>query len=154
MVDYVTHSLFGSLAGQSVTGRKMRRRAALVAGVSAFVPDLDLLAPWFFDPLSALLLHRHFTHSLFLAPVIGITVAVFVMALDRRLRFAHWKMTCVAGVLGAATHGFLDVCTSYGTLWLWPFSNNRPAWNIISYFDIFLLFFTLVAVLLSVTIFR
>ena len=154
MVDYVSHSLFGCLAGQSVVDRRARRRAALVAALAAFAPDLDMAAKYFTDPLFALLIHRHFTHSLFLAPVIGLVVAGLVMLLDRRLRFEYWKITCAAGVLGAATHGFLDTITSYGTVWLWPFSHDRLAWDVISDFDLFLLLFALAAVVLSLTVFK
>nr|VFK56731.1 MAG: inner membrane protein [Candidatus Kentron sp. TUN] len=154
MVDYVSHSLFGCLAGQSIAGREVRRRAALVAALSAFAPDLDMLAGFFLDPMPTLLVHRHFTHSLLLALVIGLVIAGLVMLLDHRLKFKHWKITCAAGVLGAATHGFLDVCTSYGTMWLWPFSYDRLALDIISVFDLFLFSFMLVAVFLSLTVFK
>src|SRR5690606_4631354 len=36
---------------------------------------------------------------------------------------------------GYATHGLLDACTTYGTLLLWPFSDQRFAWNTISIID-------------------
>ena len=37
--------------------------------------------------------------------------------------------------LGYATHGLLDACTSYGTQLLWPFTDARYSWNIISVID-------------------
>lgn len=37
--------------------------------------------------------------------------------------------------LGYGTAGLLDACTSYGTRLLWPFSDLRVAWNIISIID-------------------
>ena len=38
-------------------------------------------------------------------------------------------------MLGYATAGILDACTSYGTHLLWPFNDERIAWSIISIFD-------------------
>ena len=39
---------------------------------------------------------------------------------------------CFAGYLFS---GFIDACTSYGTYLLWPASNERISWNIISIVD-------------------
>lgn len=38
-------------------------------------------------------------------------------------------------MLGCATSGFLDACTSYGTHLLWPFTGERLAWSIVPIFD-------------------
>ena len=37
--------------------------------------------------------------------------------------------------LGYTTHGILDAATSYGTFLLWPFSDERFAFNVISVID-------------------
>ncbi len=52
--------------------------------------------------------------------------------LQNRLAF---KKIYLYAFLGYATAGFLDACTSYGTHLLWPFSDGRTAWSIISIFD-------------------
>ena len=46
-----------------------------------------------------------------------------------------FKPVYIASLLGYATHGLLDACTSYGTLLFWPFSNERITWNNISIVD-------------------
>ena len=46
-----------------------------------------------------------------------------------------FKLTYLFCFLGYATHGMLDACTSYGTQLLWPFSNERFAFNTISIID-------------------
>jgi len=38
-------------------------------------------------------------------------------------------------LLGYATHGLLDACTSYGTQLLWPFSDYRVAWRNVAVVD-------------------
>ena len=45
------------------------------------------------------------------------------------------KTVYYASLLGYATHGLLDACTSYGTQLFWPFSNERVTWNNISIVD-------------------
>ena len=38
-------------------------------------------------------------------------------------------------LMGYASHGFLDAMTSYGTQLLWPFTNTRVSWDLISIID-------------------
>jgi membrane-bound metal-dependent hydrolase YbcI (DUF457 family) len=40
-----------------------------------------------------------------------------------------------AATAGYATHGLLDASTTYGTLFFWPFTDMRVAWNAISIVD-------------------
>ena len=47
----------------------------------------------------------------------------------------NFKTVYLASLLGYATHGLLDACTSYGTQLFWPFSNERVTWNNISIID-------------------
>ena len=51
--------------------------------------------------------------------------------------------------LGWASHGILDICTSYGTMYLWPFSYERYAWNNLSIVDFFFTFSLLAACILG-----
>lgn len=96
-------------------------------------PDLDLLIRSRRDPLLALEFHRHFTHSLGFAPVGALVcLALLVFVWRHRLSFAQ---AYGFSLLGYATHGLLDACTSYGTLLFWPFSRARLAWDIISVVD-------------------
>ena len=86
------------------------------------------------DPLIQLQYHRHFTHSLLLAPLIGILVAVVMRGIFYRRQWTIRELIPF-GIAGALTHGPLDACTSYGTLLYWPFSNHRESWDMISIID-------------------
>jgi inner membrane protein len=98
-------------------------------------PDLDSLIRSNTDPLLYLQYHRQFTHSLIFIPVGSLICAlVFYFALARRWQIS-FKLTYLFCLLGYATHGLLDACTSYGTQLLWPFSDERFAWNTISIID-------------------
>jgi len=85
------------------------------------------------DPLLALQYHRHFTHALIVAPVIGAIVAMLY-----KLTFGNkmpLRRLLLFGIVATLTHGFIDACTSYGTLLYWPLNNHRESWDIISIID-------------------
>jgi len=96
-------------------------------------PDLDVLIRSETDPLLAIEFHRHFTHSIAFIPFGALICACLLYpACKRTLTFR----ACYGfSLLGYASHGLLDACTSYGTLLFWPFSNERIAWDLISVID-------------------
>ena len=96
-------------------------------------PDLDVFIASAEDPLLFLEYHRQFTHALVFIPV-GAFVAALVLhwTVRRTLRPIESYLACLVGY---ATHGFLDACTSYGTQLLWPFTDERFAWNNVSVVD-------------------
>jgi inner membrane protein len=96
-------------------------------------PDLDVLIRSSADPLLFLEYHRQFTHALLFIPVGALLCALPLHLLARRwFGFAATYGFCL---LGYASHGLLDACTSYGTELLWPFSDARIAWNRVSVVD-------------------
>jgi inner membrane protein len=81
-------------------------------------------------------MHRHFTHSLVMAPVIGVAAAWLVCLWQRwRKQSIALRPLIIAGVVAAFSHAFCDVWTSYGTRWFWPFSDQRVSWDWISVID-------------------
>jgi inner membrane protein len=97
------------------------------------LPDVDRAIHSPNDPLLHIEFHRHFTHALAFIPIGGV-VAALPWMLWPALR-AHGRLFLLAATLGYATHGLLDASTTYGTLLLWPFSNQRFAFNWISIVD-------------------
>jgi inner membrane protein len=79
--------------------------------------------------------HRQFSHSLIFIPIGSLICAAVLYYLFARRWNISFKLTYLFCFLGYATHGLLDACTSYGTQLLWPFSNERFAWNTISIVD-------------------
>ena len=106
---------------------------AFIAGVlSGMAADLDVLIRSGHDPLLFLEYHRHFTHSLIFIPFGALICAALLSLFLRTLPFGRTYLCCL---LGYASHGLLDACTSYGTQLFWPFSDVRIAWDIISIID-------------------
>lgn len=137
-MEPVTHALLGACAAQAAlgsphrdfTGRYTRRHLWLVGALGGLLPDLDYFIGSIGDPLLAIEYHRHFTHALIFIPLGGLLAALPWLCVKRqRLR---WRLLWAAGCLGWATHGVLDACTNYGTHLLWPFSEARSAWQLIT----------------------
>lgn len=138
IVDPVTQGALGAALSQCAgnTGNKERMAQATLCGALAgMAPDLDVLIRSSSDPILFLKFHRHFTHSLAFIPVgAAVCAVVFYFALGRRRGWTP-KSTYLFSLLGYATHGLLDACTSYGTMLLWPFSDQRVAWSNVAVVD-------------------
>lgn len=132
-MDPVTQGVFGALAGAAASRRRQQRPALLIGAVAGMAPDLDILIRSASDPLVAVEYHRHFTHALLFAPVGAMLVALLAWPLlRRRMTFARCYAIALAGM---ASHAVLDCFTAYGTLWWWPLSKQRVAWDWMSIID-------------------
>jgi len=132
-MDLLTQGLIGSAVAQSFCERKAQGRVAVFGAIAGMAPDLDALISSSTDPLLNLDYHRHFSHSLAFIPVGASAVALLIWLVCRR-RF-EFREIWLASLLGYATHGLLDACTSYGTHLWWPFVMDRVSWNLVSIID-------------------
>jgi inner membrane protein len=146
-LDPLTHALVGSATARVVAARPLGRAAWLPGAAGALLPDADVLIRSAADPLLYAEFHRHFTHSLTFIPLGG-TIAALPWLLRARFR-PQWTAYLAAATAGYATHGLLDASTTYGTLLLWPFSDQRVAWNWISIIDPLFTLVLLVGVVLA-----
>jgi inner membrane protein len=146
-MDGLTQGLIGATAAGAALGNRMGRLAYGVGFVGGILADADYLIRIPGDPLYTTVFHRGFSHSLIFIPIGGLLAALPFLAF-RRHRPA-WRLIVLAAVLGYATHGLLDACTTYGTQLYWPFSDQRVAWNLISVVDLFFSVPLLVAVILG-----
>ncbi len=132
-MDVLTHGLVGAALALSGARRHEARLAAGIGFVAGTAADLDVLIGRDSDPLLAVEYHRHFSHALAFIPV-GALLAAGVLWPLLRGRGVFTRLYLFA-LLGYSASGLLDACTSYGTHLLWPFSNERVAFNIISIVD-------------------
>ncbi len=139
-MDPITQGLLGAVAVQALKPKFAPSRSLVVAGaLSAMSPDLDIYIKSETNPLVILEYHRHFTHSLSFVPLGALICAAVFYGLYRYVlkRPSDFRSIYLACFVGFATHGLLDSCTAYGTQLLWPFSNHRVAWDLISIIDPF-----------------
>ena len=134
-MDPITQGTLGAALPQSVVKKSQAGIAGLLGFLAGMAPDLDVLIRSSTDPLLFLEYHRQFTHSLIFIPFGGLICALVLHPLLGRRRALSFKQTLLFCTLGYATHALLDTCTTYGTMLLWPFSDERFAWNTISIID-------------------
>ena len=133
-MDPLTQGVIGSVASQQFANPKNWLIATLLGFFSGMAADLDVLIRSDVDPLLALEYHRQFTHSLIFIPVGGFLCSVLIIGLTSvffRSQVMPFKQIYLFCTLGYGTHALLDACTTYGTQLLWPFSDQRFAWNTI-----------------------
>lgn len=133
-MDPLTQASLGAAVAALFSCRGNVRRAIVVGALAGAAPDVDVFIRSDSDPMLALEYHRHFTHALLLAPVIGLATATFFKGVFFWKQW-HYRELALFAVLGALTHGLLDACTSYGTLLYLPFFDHRESWDIISIID-------------------
>ncbi|MCB0220631.1 MAG: metal-dependent hydrolase [Chrysiogenetes bacterium] len=149
-MDPVTQGALGAAAAQAVLGGRKEIPAGalwLMGAAGGMAADLDVLIRSAEDPLLKILFHRHFTHSLIFIPIGGLICAL-PWLIPKKYR-PHWRQVLAATTIGYATHGVLDACTTYGTLLLWPFSDHRVNWGLVSVIDPMFTFPLIAAVVIA-----
>lgn len=134
-MDPISQGLVGAALSQSRGSNKQLKIAGILGFLSGMAADLDVFIRSSEDPLLFLVYHRQFTHSLIFIPFGGLICALVLHKLFSRQHGISLKETWLFCTLGYATHALLDACTTYGTQLLWPFSDARIAWNIMSIID-------------------
>ena len=132
-MDPVSQGLVGSVLPASASNKNEIRLAVLIGFLAGLLADIDVIIRSSTDPLLFIEYHRQFTHSLIFIPIGGLVASgICWLFLRKRLRF---RRIYFYAVLGYGTHCLLDAGTNYGTELLWPFSDAKIAWNIISIID-------------------
>ncbi len=133
-MDIVTQGLAGAVLAQSFSKGKETRVAMVIGFLAGLLADVDALFTHSeIDPLLQLDFHRHFTHSLFFIPFGGLIAALLLWPVMKR--YLPFKRILLFTTAGYATSGIIDACTSYGTSLLWPLSDVRVSWQLISILD-------------------
>ena len=132
-MDPLSQGAVGAAFAQSSANKKNIFKIGVIGFLAGLAPDLDILIKSSTDPILFLEYHRQFTHSLFFIPFGSLIVALMLFPFVKSSMSI--KTVYYASLLGYATHGLLDACTSYGTQLFWPFSNERVTWNNISIVD-------------------
>ena len=98
-MDPVTQGLLGAVAAQSVLGKQLGHRAWIAGLAGGMLPDADVFLQGLSDPALPWELHRHFTHAIAMAPVMGL-LAALPLLLFRGMR-THKRGVILAAILAA-----------------------------------------------------
>ncbi len=112
-------------------GAKHGKKAFLVGGITAILPDLDVLVTPMFNTIDQLSIHRGITHSLLFLFAIPLLYMGSKKLLNRKISY-DWPLLIFIALL---SHLVLDVMTNYGTQIFQPFSNRQVSLSNISVID-------------------
>jgi len=118
-MDSLTQIVLGAAVGEAVLGRKIGNKAILWGAIAGTIPDLDVIAQFFTDTVSALEIHRGITHSLFFC-ILFSPVMAWLMGKIYKVKEATFKEWTLFYFLILVTHPLLDAHTTWGTTFFWP----------------------------------
>lgn len=118
-MDSLTQIVLGAAVGEAVLGKKVGNKAMLYGAIAGTIPDLDTFAGYFVDTVTAIEIHRGFTHSIFFSVVFAPVFGWLISRIERR-SVANWKDWSLLMFFGFITHPVLDSFTTWGTQLFWP----------------------------------
>lgn len=116
-MDSLTQIVLGASVGEAVLGKKIGNKAIWYGALAGTIPDLDVIAQNFTDTVTALEIHRGFTHSIVFAVVFGLFFGKLWSLWEKK---ANWKEWSWFWFLCFVTHPLLDAHTTWGTQLFWP----------------------------------
>jgi inner membrane protein len=117
-MDSFTQIVLGAAVGEAVLGKKIGNRAMFYGALAGTIPDLDVLASHFTDTVSALSIHRGFTHSIVFSVLFAPLFGWLVSRYEKFKSFKGWSWLFFWAFV---THPILDAHTTWGTQLFWPF---------------------------------
>ena len=118
-MDSVPQIVLGAAVGEAVLGKKVGNKAMLYGAIAGTIPDLDIFANRFTDTVTAIEIHRGFTHSIFFSVVFAPVFGWLISKIERKSD-AEWKDWSWLMFFGFVTHPLLDCFTTWGTQLFWP----------------------------------
>ncbi len=135
-MDSLSQLLLGAAVAGAVVPATHRRAAMLAGAALGTLPDLDSFPIALFtdDPVALMTLHRGFSHSLFVLPLLAWAIWAFFRRRGGRVAQAprgwFWAIQ-----LALVTHPLLDAFTVYGTQLLWPLPTPPVMWSSVFIID-------------------
>ncbi|BDS06349.1 membrane protein [Oceaniferula spumae] len=135
-MDSLTQATLGALCGEITMRKQLGWKAPAWGFFWGTLPDLDIIASPFLEPLDRLGWHRGLSHSLLVMLAATIIFGYLLAKLHHKKGItpvqAGWFI-----FLTWSTHVTIDCFTTYGTQIYEPFSDARVAWNNMSIIDLF-----------------
>lgn len=116
-MDSLTQIVLGAAVGEAVLGKKVGNRAMFYGALAGTIPDLDVISSFFVDSVTALEIHRGFTHSLLFSIIFAPIFGFLIAKIDAYKSYKDWTKLFFWALF---THPILDAHTTWGTQLFWP----------------------------------
>ena len=120
-MDSLTQIILGAAVGEAILGKKIGNKAMLYGAIAGTIPDLDIFSSYFTDTVSALEIHRGFTHSIIFSVLFAPIFAWLVTRYESYKDLKGWSWLFFWAFI---THPILDAHTTWGTQLFWPFETR------------------------------
>ncbi len=128
-MDSLTQIVLGAAVGEAVLGKKAGNKAMLYGAIAGTIPDLDTFVGNFFDTITAIEIHRGFSHSIVFSVIFAPIFGWLISRIERNPDIS-WKNWSWLMFWGLFTHPLLDAHTTWGTQLFWPFEIRLAYKNI------------------------
>lgn len=127
-MDSLTQIVLGGAVGEATLGRRAGNKAVLWGAIAGTIPDLDVIGSAFLDPVASADFHRGPSHSLVFSLVVAPALGALIARIHRKegLGVRPWAWLSFWCLV---THPLLDIFTTWGTEFFWPFLPDRIAFN-------------------------
>ena len=132
-MDSLTQIVLGAAVGEAVLGKKVANKALFYGAIGGTIPDLDVFLGLYTDTITAIELHRGFSHSLLFSMIMAPLLGWGVNRLERKSNLG-WRPWAVLFFWSLLTHPLLDAFTTWGTQLFWPL-DIKVAFNSIFVID-------------------
>jgi len=146
-MDSITQAALGAGIAGAILGRQHGRKAIIAGALLGTLPDLDILIDYG-DPLSQMVNHRGFSHSLFVLTAISVILAWLIRRWRPRTDYGPGRLFAAIWLV-LITHALLDAFTSYGTQLWWPLRPIPESWSSVFIIDPFYTLPLLITVLVA-----
>ena len=134
-LDSLTQIVLGAAVGEATLGKKAGNKALLYGAIAGTIPDLDIIANFFTDTITAIEVHRGFSHSIVFSMLMAPPLGWLANKIESKTDLG-WKPWATLFFWGLFTHPLLDAFTTWGTRLFWPL-DLRLAFNSIFVIDPF-----------------
>lgn len=118
-MDSLTQLTLGAAVGEAALGHRIGNKALYWGAALGTLPDLDVLLNPFISNVTALAVHRGFSHSVAFWVLGALLIGTLLHRLHRSAAVPWAKWTLATGLI-LSTHALLDAFTTYGTQLFYP----------------------------------
>ena len=152
-MDSITQAVLGAAVGETVLGKKIGRKAAILGAIGGTIPDLDVLLTPFFTEFQKISIHRGYSHSILFC-ILGAFLLAYLLSKIKWTEEVAYVRLWLFSFLALFTHVLLDAFTTYGTQLFLPFTDWRVSFDSINIIDPFYTVPLLLGVLGSVFLYQ
>ena len=117
-MDSLTQIAIGIATAEVFLGDKIKNRTFIYGAILGTLPDLDVFIGKFFEPVTAVSIHRSFSHSLIFYLLLSLPLGFLLHKIENGKVKLFLATQAVFGIL--LTHSLIDIFTTWGTQLFWP----------------------------------